>query len=133
MSFQVRIMAPNGIIWDSEAQEIILTTNTGQIGVLTNHTSLLTALDIGTMKIRTSDTKWSTLALMSGFAVIKDNQVTIIVSEAEDGADIDLEKAQNQLEEAKSYLEKAKGSKNEVEANLALKRAETRFRAASNL
>lgn len=131
MTFQVRIMAPNGVVWDSEAQEIILTTNTGQIGVLTNHTSLLTALSIGITKIRTSDTKWNTLALMSGFAVIKDNQVTIIVSEAEDGANIDAQDAESQLVDAKAYLEKAKGSKNEVEATLALKRAETRYRAAT--
>ncbi len=44
MSFQFRIMAPNGIIWDSDAQEVILTISTGQIGVLTNDTSLITAL-----------------------------------------------------------------------------------------
>lgn len=131
MTFQVRIMAPNGVVWDSEAQEIILTTNTGQIGVLTNHTSLLTALSIGITRIRTSDTKWNTLALMSGFAVIKDNLVTIIVSEAEDGANIDITEAENQFAEAKSFLEKAKGSKSEVEAVLALKRAETRYRAAT--
>ena len=131
MTFQVRIMAPNGVVWDSEAQEIILTTNTGQIGVLSNHTSLLTALSIGITKIRTSDSKWNTLALMSGFAVIKDNQVTIIVSEAEDGANINVAEAETQLVDAKAYLEKAKGSKSEVEAALALKRAETRYLAAT--
>jgi F-type H+-transporting ATPase subunit epsilon len=132
MTFQVKIMAPSGIVWDSEAQEVILTTNTGQIGVLTNHTSLLTALDIGTMKIRSSNTKWDTLALMSGFAVIKDNLVTIIVSEAENGADIKVDEAEIQVEAAKTFLNSAKGTKNEIEANLALKRAETRLRASKN-
>jgi len=132
MTFQVKIMAPSGIVWDSQAQEVILTTNTGQIGVLTNHTSLLTALDIGTMKIRSSNTKWDTLALMSGFAVIKDNLVTIIVSEAENGADIKIDEAEAQVEAAKAFLNSAKGTKNEIEANLALKRAETRLRASKN-
>lgn len=131
MTFQVRILAPTGVVWDSEAQEIILTTNTGQIGVLTNHTSLLTALNIGITRIRTSETQWNTLALTSGFAVIKDNQITIIVSEAEDGSTIDISEAEAQLAEAKAYLEKAKGSKSEVEAILAVKRAETRYRAAT--
>jgi len=132
MTFQVKIMAPSGIVWDSQAQEVILTTNTGQIGVLTNHTSLLTALDIGTMKIRSSNTKWDTLALMSGFAVIKDNLVTIIVSEAENGADIKIDEAEAQVEAAIAFLNSAKGTKNEIEANLALKRAETRLRASKN-
>eukprot|EP00899_Mesostigma_viride_P000952 jgi/Mesvir1/10858/Mv06411-RA.1 len=125
--------APNGIIWDSEAEEIILSTNTGKIGVLTNHTSLLTGLDIGTIRIRALNNQWNTLALMSGFAVIKDNVATIIVSEAENGANIKSEEAQTQLEEAKSYFNTAKGTKNEVEANLAVKRAETRLKASQNL
>ena len=40
-------MAPNRIVWNSEVQEIILSTNSGRIGILPNHAPLLTALDIG--------------------------------------------------------------------------------------
>ena len=49
MNLQVCIMTPDNIFWDEEADEIILPTNTGQMGVLTKHAPLITALDIGVM------------------------------------------------------------------------------------
>jgi F-type H+-transporting ATPase subunit epsilon len=52
-------MAPNQIVWNSEVQKIILSTNSGQIGVLPNHVPLLMALDIGIFKIRING-QWTT-------------------------------------------------------------------------
>jgi F0F1-type ATP synthase epsilon subunit len=48
MNLQVCIMTPDEIFWNEQAEEIILPTNTGQMGVLTNH-SIIVALDIGVM------------------------------------------------------------------------------------
>jgi ATP synthase F1 epsilon subunit len=53
MSLKVCIMTPDRIFWNKEVEEIILPTNTGQMGVLTNHAPVITALDIGVMSIRT--------------------------------------------------------------------------------
>jgi F-type H+-transporting ATPase subunit epsilon len=36
--------------WDSEVKEIILSTNSGQIGVLANHAPIAPAVDIGILK-----------------------------------------------------------------------------------
>jgi F-type H+-transporting ATPase subunit epsilon len=41
MNLQVCIMTPDEIFWNEQAEEIILPTNTGQMGVLTNHVLLL--------------------------------------------------------------------------------------------
>ena len=46
MKLNLRVMAPNRIVWNSEVEEIILSTNSGKIGILPNHAPLLTALDI---------------------------------------------------------------------------------------
>jgi F-type H+-transporting ATPase subunit epsilon len=54
MNLQVCIMTPDEIFWNEQAEEIILPTNTGQMGVLTNHAPIITALDIGVMSIRTN-------------------------------------------------------------------------------
>ena len=70
MTLKVCIMTPDQIFWNKEAEEIILPTNTGQMGVLTNHAPLITALDIGVMSIRTK-TEWLPVALMGGFALVK--------------------------------------------------------------
>lgn len=123
-------MAPNRIVWNSEAQEIILSTNSGQIGILPNHAPLLTALDIGIMKIRTNS-QWSTMALMGGFAMIENNQLTILVNEAEKASAIDPEEARTTFEATQENLNKATGRKQTIEANLAFQRAKARLEAVN--
>jgi F-type H+-transporting ATPase subunit epsilon len=130
MTFNLRVMAPNRTVWNSEAQEVILSTNSGQIGILPNHTPLLTALDIGVMKIRI-DSKWTAMALMGGFAMIDNNQMTILVNEAEKANDINSEEAQAAFKAAQANLTEASGRKQVIEANLALKRAKARLEAVS--
>ena len=102
MSLQVCIMAPDRIFWNEEAKEIILPTNTGQMGVLTNHTPLITGLDIGVMLVRTG-TEWVSMALMGGFALIKDNKITILVNEAELGSDINPDTGQKSAPPTNAY------------------------------
>jgi len=129
MTLNLRVMAPNRIVLNSEVEEIILSSNTGQIGILPNHAPLLTALDIGVMKLRVAN-KWSAVALMGGFAQIDQNQITILVNEAEKAADIDSQEAQEAFTNAQSMNYQAVGKKQIIEANLALKRAKARLEAS---
>jgi len=138
MSLQVTILAPDRVFWNSEAQELILPTNTGQMGVLANHTPLITGLDIGVMLVRpektsNSTTPWISMALMGGFALIKDNKVTILVNDAELGSSIDAAEAEKRFAEAQSALEKAAlaGRKEKIEASLAFKRARARMQVVA--
>nr|YP_009252791.1 CF1 epsilon subunit of ATP synthase [Cymbomonas tetramitiformis]ANA56925.1 CF1 epsilon subunit of ATP synthase [Cymbomonas tetramitiformis] len=130
MSLQVCIMAPDRVFWNEEATEIILPTSTGQMGVLNNHTPLITGLDIGVMLVR-SGTEWVSMVLMGGFALIKDNKITILINEAELGSDIDSDQASEAFEEAKKVLDKAESRKEKIEANLAFKRARARYQVTT--
>jgi F-type H+-transporting ATPase subunit epsilon len=47
MKLNLYVLIPKRIIWDCEVKQIILSTNTGQIGVLPNHAPIKTALDMG--------------------------------------------------------------------------------------
>jgi F-type H+-transporting ATPase subunit epsilon len=132
MTLQVCIMTPDRIFWNDQAEEIILPTNTGQMGVLTNHAPLITALDIGVTLIR-SKMEWIPVALMGGFALIKQNQVTILVNEAESAKQIELEKAQLAFEEAKTKLEQVEGEKQRVEATFQFKRARARYQVVKQI
>jgi ATP synthase F1 epsilon subunit len=123
-------MTPDRIFWSAQAEEIILPTNTGQMGVLTNHTPLITALDIGVMLVRAQN-EWSSVALMGGFALIKDNQVTILVNEAEQASSIEAEEAEASFLAAQQALESAEGRKERIEANLVFKRARARYQIAT--
>lgn len=126
MSLQISILTPERPFWNGQAEEIILPTETGEMGVLKNHAPIITGLDVGAMLIKTKE-QWNSFAIMGGFAVVKNNQVTILANEAETSENIDSEEAKNAFEVAKANLEKAENVKQKVEANFAFKRAKARF------
>jgi F0F1-type ATP synthase epsilon subunit len=74
------------------------------------------------MSIRTNKDWTSTYG---GFALVKQNQVTVLVNSAESKDKVDAAKAE-QAFLAQEQLDKA-GTKRKVEANFAFKRARTRY------
>ncbi|MEL6456596.1 MAG: F0F1 ATP synthase subunit epsilon, partial [Cyanobacteria bacterium J06623_5] len=52
MSLVVRVVAPDRTVWDDEAEEVILPSTTGQLGILGGHAPLLTALDTGVLRVQ---------------------------------------------------------------------------------
>ena len=132
MTLKLCVLTPNRVILDSEVKEIILSTNSGQIGVLPNHAPIATAVDIGLLRIRLND-QWLRVALMGGFARIGNNEIIILGNEAEKSTDIDPQEAQETLEIAEANLRKAKGKRQVIEANLALRRARTRVEAVKSI
>ncbi|KAJ4735644.1 hypothetical protein LUZ62_011399 [Rhynchospora pubera] len=111
-------------------KEIILSTNSGQIGVLPNHAPIATAVDIGLLRIRLND-QWLGVALMGGFARIGNDEIIILGNDGEISTDINPQEAQEALEIAEATLRKAKGKRQVIEANLALRRARTRVEAVN--
>jgi F-type H+-transporting ATPase subunit epsilon len=129
MALSVKIVSPDRIVWDSQADEVILPSLTGQIGILTNHAPLLTGLGIGVMRVR-SQGKFIPVAVLGGFAEVDENNVNILVNAAELGSSIDVKRAQEAKVRAEKVLA-ANPSKSEVlQAEQSLERANARLRAA---
>ena len=122
-------MAPDRVFWNATANEIILPTNTGQMGILTNHTPLITGLDIGVMLVREENSKneWISMALMGGFALVQENTVTILVNDAELATSINSDQAEKAFLEAQTAFEKAESRKEKIETSLTFKRARARL------
>ena len=125
MALHISIIAPDRTVWDSDAEEVILPSSTGQLGILRGHAPLLTALDIGVMRVRT-DKDWTPIVLMGGFA-----ELTILVNGAEEGSSIDKEEAQKELEEATIRFNEAESSKDRIEATQNLRKARARAQASA--
>jgi F-type H+-transporting ATPase subunit epsilon len=106
MSLNVRVITPDRIVWDANAEELILPSSTGQLGILTDHAPLLTALDIGVMRLKTGG-NWISFVLMEGFAEVEDNKITILCNGAEEGASIDASTAQAALEKVTVLVDEA--------------------------
>ncbi|MEB3341944.1 ATP synthase F1 subunit epsilon [Okeania sp.] len=135
MTLTVRVIAPDKTVWDSEAQEVILPSTTGQLGILSGHAPLLTALDAGVMRVR-AEKDWTPIALMGGFAEVEENEVTILVNGAEKGEDIDKEAARLAFDEAEKRLQSAESGDNleeKIQAKKTLKRARARLQAAGGM
>jgi F-type H+-transporting ATPase subunit epsilon len=132
MTLTVKVIAPDKTIWDGTADEVILPSTTGQLGILTGHASLLTALDTAVMRVKSGKDKWIPIALMGGFAEVDNNEVTVLVNGAELGESINKEQAQKDLNEAEAKVASQSGTRQEqIQATQAFKRARARLQAAS--
>jgi F-type H+-transporting ATPase subunit epsilon len=135
MTLTVRVIAPDKTVWDASAEEIILPSTTGQLGILSGHAPMLTALDIGVMRVRQGK-DWVPIALMGGFAEVENNDVTILVNGAERSDAINVEQARTEYNQAQERYNQAQGGDNrqeQIQATQALKRARARFQAAGGM
>ncbi|MFM7405470.1 MAG: ATP synthase F1 subunit epsilon [Cuspidothrix sp.] len=136
MTLTVRVISPDKTVWDAEADEVILPSTTGQLGVLSGHAPLLTALDTGVMRVRASkNASWQAIALLGGFAEVDQDEVTILVNGAERGDAIQLEEARTAFNEAQARLNQVSSDDRQaqIQATQAYKRARARFQAAGGL
>jgi F-type H+-transporting ATPase subunit epsilon len=130
MSLNVRVITPDKIVWDANAEELILPSSTGQLGILSDHAPLLTALDIGVMRLKT-DGIWTSIVLLEGFAEVENNKVTILCNGAEEGSLIDSKTAQEDLEKVTLLVEQAETKKEKIEATIELRKCKARLQAVA--
>lgn len=128
MSLNVRVITPDKVVWDAGTEELILPSSTGQLGILTGHAPLLTALDIGVMRLKTGS-KWTSIVLMEGFAEVEKDTVTVLCNGAEEADSIDATTAQADLEKTILLVEEAATKKEKIEATIELRRCKARIQA----
>ena len=46
MALSVKVITPDKTVWDDSVEEIVLPSTTGQLGILSGHAPLLTALEV---------------------------------------------------------------------------------------
>lgn len=130
MSLTVRVIAPDKTVWDGTADEVILPSTTGQVGILTGHAPIITALDVAVMQVKSGKDKWTKIALMGGFAEVDENEVTVLVNGAELGENIDAQEAKSLLAAAEQQVSSAASKEAQIEAAQAVKKARARSQAA---
>ena len=132
MSLTLRVLAPDQSVFDDTADEIILPSTTGLLGVLPGHISMVTAIDIGVLRVLKNG-NWDSIALTGGFAEVESDEVTVLVNKAEMGKNIDSNKAEAELEQAKNQLSQTQdqvSSPEKIKAQEALNKAKAWFNAS---
>ena len=132
MTLTVKVIAPDQTILDTVAEEVILPSSTGQLGILTDHAPLISALETGVLRFR-KDKAWSAIALTGGLAEVEENEVTILVRSGELGSAIDPDEARKKLEAAEQALAgvKAEDKQGKIQAEQALRMARARLQATT--
>ena len=131
MTLTLRVLAPDKSVFDGTADEVILPSTTGLLGILPGHISLVTAIDIGVLRVLCNG-KWDSIALMGGFAEVESDDVTVLVNGAELGTKIDVTEAESELETAKSEFTKWEGessSPEKLKAEQQFQKARARLQA----
>ena len=134
MSLTLRVLAPDQSVFDDTADEIILPSTTGLLGVLPGHISMVTAIDFGVLRVLKNG-NWDSIALTGGFAEVESNEVTVLVNKAEMGKNIDSTQAEAELEQAKNQLSKTQDketSPEKIKAQEALNKAKAWFNASKS-
>jgi len=134
MSISLKVLAPNQNVFEGDAEEVILPSTTGQLGILPGHISLVTAIDIGVLRLR-SNSKWVSIALMGGFAEIESDEVTVLVNSAEMGSEIDQTIAEESLSKARTEVNKFtdnEKSPEKIKAINEVSKAQARLQASKN-
>ena len=134
MTLTLRVLAPDQSVFDDTADEIILPSTTGLLGVLPGHISMVTAIDFGVLRVFKNG-NWDSIALSGGFAEVESNEVTVLVNKAEMGKNIDSARAEAELEQAKNQLSQTKDketSPEKIKALEALNQAKAWFNASKS-
>ena len=133
-SLTLRVLAPDQSVFDDTADEIILPSTTGLLGILPGHISMVTAIDFGVLRVLKNG-NWDSIALTGGFAEVESNEVTVLVNKAEMGKDIDSVQAEAELEQAKNQLIKTQDqetSPEKIKAQETLNQARAWFQASKS-
>ncbi|MBW3613538.1 MAG: ATP synthase F1 subunit epsilon, partial [Chloroflexi bacterium] len=102
----------------------------GQLGILPNHTPLISALGIGELRIKKSGTEQSML-ISGGFVEVRADKVIVMADLAEHSEEIDEARAAEARKQAEAELSEAKDPVDIARVRASLQTALMRERIAT--
>ncbi len=131
-SFPLKIVTPDGLIFDGEAEELVVRSSTGDVAVLAKHTNFVTPLGMGRAIIVSGGIR-RTAACIGGMLSVVNGSVTLVPTTFEWSDKIDLERADAAYQRANAILKNPQASENDLKlAEAKLRRALVRKSVASN-
>jgi F-type H+-transporting ATPase subunit epsilon len=129
-----QLVSLSGVKFDQDVYEVILPTLDGQIGVLTDHMPLISAATSGVISVRKSpkdpDSAMEHFATFGGVIEIANNNLRVLVDEADHGESISEAEAQAALERAQKMKAEAKDETSLERAQALIDRSAVRLQVA---
>ncbi len=128
----LKLVTPSRLLLEQEVDEVTVPGALGELGVLPNHITFLTTLDIGEMSYKAGANQIR-LALSGGYAEVLNNEMTVLANAAEYAGEIDVERARSAREKAEKRMEDLNPEDQEFSAaQAALRRAQVRIQVAKS-
>ena len=129
-AFQLKIVTPDGLIYDGQAEELIVRTVTGDMGILAGHINCVASLGMGRATVL-MDGKKRYGACIGGMVSVVDGAVTLVPTTFEWSENIDQVRAERAAEKAKAIIDNKDSSAMDIQmAQARLKRALVRSNVA---
>ena len=125
----VQILTPEGVVHHGVAAMVIAPSVGGEVGILPRHVPLIAVLRPGSTRVKMLDDTEVVMATTEGYIAVEEDQVLIMVEQAELAGDIDRGRAELALSSAQEALAAAGDDPAAQEAaQAAIRRAENRLK-----
>ena len=104
MPFNLKIVTPDGLFFDGQAEQLIVRTTTGDIGIMARHMNYLAPLGMGRAVVIANGQR-RTAACIGGMVSVMNGEVTLVPTTFEWAEDIDVERAEKSFAKASKVIE----------------------------
>ena len=111
--FSLKIVTPDGIRFDGQAEELIVRTTTGDMGFLAGHTNCVASLGMGRATV-VVDGQTRYAACIGGMVSVVDSAVSLVPTTFEWAGDIDIARAERSYERAQTVLNNKQSSDTDI-------------------
>ena len=130
-SFPLKIVTPDGLIFDGSAEQIIVRTTSGDVAILARHINYVAPLGMGRATVVSGGTRRNA-ACIGGMLSVSGGEVTLVPTTFEWSDKIDVERAEAAYQRADKVLHDGSASQMDLKlAEAKLHRALVRKSVAS--
>ncbi len=130
-AFKLKIVTPDGMIYDGEAEKLIVRTAGGDVAILARHIDYVAPLGMGRAVVESGERR-RTAACIGGMLSVRNGEVTLVPTTFEWSDQIDVERAERSQERADKILKDSNATDTDIAlAEARLHRALVRKSVAS--
>lgn len=130
MTLRLEVVSPDGRIFTDDVESVVVPGIEGELGILPQHTPLVTALGTGELRIRRAGTVQYML-ISGGFVEVRPDKVVVMALVAENSEEIDAATAAAARRAAEADLESVHDPVDVARVRAALQTALMRERIAT--
>ena len=130
MPIRCEIVSQDRLVYEGDADIVIVPGSLGEMGILPGHAPLLSSLDMGVIRVKTEESE-EVFTVTGGFIEVQPDIVTIMADAAENVEDIDINRAEKAMKRASQLLEEYSTADVEdyMRVQAALRRSNLRLKA----